>query len=259
MGHLSARALAVSAGERRLFEDIALDVPAGTFLAVVGPNGVGKTTLLRVLAGVAKPSAGVVYLDGASTLTLTSQERARRLTLLAGEPQADGMSVRETVAVGRYAHHSWWDWRRDNDDAVAVAEALAQVELTDFSERPLSTLSSGERARASLALALAQGAHTLLLDEPTSHLDVRFAQEVLALLQTIVRRGATVVAVLHDLNEAAAYADSVLLLAPQRVVSHAEPRTALAPDALQAAYGIEFDAFDAAAGYRVLARYAPRS
>jgi iron complex transport system ATP-binding protein len=254
VGHVSARGLAVEAGGRTLFSGFDLDVAPGELVAVVGPNGVGKTTLLRVLAGVAAARTGTVFIDAKPVRELTSSQRARALTLLESDgANADGMTVREAVTIGRYAHHAWWDWRRDGDDDEAVSDALERVGLSAFSDRPATSLSSGERSRLWLALALAQGATTLLLDEPTSHLDARFAQEVLGLLTAIAQRGSSVVAVLHDLNEAAAFATRVVVIAPGRVVASDVPRVALDPEVVSSAYGVGFDALESGSGYRVLA------
>src|SRR5581483_10944239 len=148
VGHLSAAKLEVRAGGRVLLSDVAMDFERGEFVAIVGANGVGKTTLLRVLAGIAKPGAGEVRLDGRPMSELAAGERARVLTFLTGEGgETEAMSVREAVAVGRYAHRPWWDWRRDDEDWAAVDAALARVQLAPFAERSLLTLSSGERAR----------------------------------------------------------------------------------------------------------------
>ena len=254
MGHLSARGVTVSIGSTPLLRDLELDVAEGEFIAIVGPNGVGKTTLLRTLAGLRSPDAGIVTLDGRPTCTMTAHQRALAIALLSHDGDTvDGLSVSEAVTIGRYAHHPWWDWRRNEADEAAVCEALQRVGLLPFASRPLADLSSGERARVFLAVALAQDAGTLLLDEPTSHLDVRFAHEVLALLAGIAQSGRTVVAVLHDLNEAAAYAQRIAVLAPGRILCYGKPRTALAPGVLAASYGMPFEALETPSGYRVLA------
>jgi iron complex transport system ATP-binding protein len=240
-------------GGRPLLEGIDFEVHPGELAAVVGPNGVGKTTLLGALAGLLRPAAGDVQLDGVPVATLSAGERARALTILAEEVDAGGISVREAVATGRFAHHAWWDWRRTEQDAAAAAAALRRVGLDELADRPFDSLSSGERQRGWIALGLAQGADVLLLDEPTSHLDVRYAHEVLALLRAVAREGATVVVVLHDLNEAAAYADRVALLGGGRLLGFGPPETELEPEALRRAYGVPFAAVDAGGARRVFA------
>ena len=148
------------------------------------------------------------------------------------------------MVTGRFAHHPWWDWRRTVADADAADAAIRRVGLDAFADRPFGTLSSGEQQRAWIALALAQGARVLLLDEPTSHLDVRYAHEVLGLLKRVATDGATVVVVLHDLNEAAAYADTVALLAGGALIAQGPPRAMIDPIPLERAYGVAFVAVD---------------
>lgn len=252
MGHVSLRGARITVGKRTLFERLDLDMLPGEFWAVVGPNGVGKTTLLRTIAGLQRLGSGDVLVDGTQLGRLTPRARAGYVALLTSETGApSGMSVRDVVATGRFASRAWWGWNERADDHAAAQEALARVGLAELADRPCETLSSGERQRAWLALALAQRARTILLDEPTSHLDVRFAREILSLLRNIAAAGTTIVAVLHDLNEAATFADRVALFGERSLLSAGPPRSALLPDALQRAYGIAFEAVDAAGAYRV--------
>jgi iron complex transport system ATP-binding protein len=225
-----------------LLEGIELDVAPGELVAVVGPNGAGKTTLLRTIAGFAAPDAGDVLIDGVELRALSTAERARSVTLLGSDGDgAQGLSVRDAVATGRFAHRPWWDWADGEGDRRATEAALRAVALEALAGRPIETLSSGERQRARLALALAQEAGVVLLDEPTSHLDARFALEILTLLRALAASPRCVVVVLHDLNEAAAIADTIVLLGEGRVLAVGPPETALDPALLERAYGVPFE------------------
>jgi iron complex transport system ATP-binding protein len=204
--------------QRPLLDDVSLTVPTGRLVALVGPNGVGKTTLLRAIAGMHPTTSGSIAIDGAEIARLSIGERARRVALLAAEETPpDNLRVRDVVAAARYAHHRWWEWRENESDAVAIATALAEVRMDAFGERVFTTLSSGERRNVWVALALAQETPSLLLDEPTSHLDLHVAQRMLALLRRLARAGKTILCALHDLNEAAACADAIAVLGDGRL------------------------------------------
>ena len=255
MGHLTLRGVRLALGERTLLDGIDLDVRPGELVAIVGPNGVGKTTLLRASAGFIAPAAGEIRIDGTALQTRDRAERARAVTLIGGDIETPhGMTVREVVVTGRFAHRAWWDWMVGDADLFAADAALERVALGQLRDRPFDTLSSGERQRAWLALALAQDARVLLLDEPTSHLDARYAVEILALLHGLARDGRAVVAVLHDLNEAAAIADRIAVLGEGTLLACDEPAKALDPAVLERAFGIAFDRVALAGGTRVLAR-----
>jgi ABC-type cobalamin/Fe3+-siderophores transport system ATPase subunit len=251
MGHLTAGGVRLVAGGRTLVRDAHFDARPGQITAIVGPNGSGKTTLLRVLAGVSRPVAGSVRLDGVAVARMSSGQRARLMTLLGSDATEPALTVREAVSTGRFAHHPWWDWRRTREDAASADEAIERVGLGALADRPFDTLSSGERQRAWIALALAQGANVLLLDEPTSHLDVRYAHDVLALLRAVARDDATVVVVLHDLNQAAEYADRVALIAGESLLGPTTPANLLDATTLERAYGVSFTAVDIGGARRV--------
>ncbi|MFD2092853.1 ABC transporter ATP-binding protein [Blastococcus deserti] len=190
-----------------------LQLPEGSFTAIVGPNGCGKSTLLRALGRLMRPAGGQVLLDGRAIARTPTREVAKVLGLLPQAPVApEGLTVAELVARGRHPHQSWLQqWSRD--DEAAVAEALAWTDLADLADRPVDELSGGQRQRAWISMALAQGTDLLLLDEPTTYLDLSHQVDVLDLVGRLhAERGRTVVVVLHDLNLAARYAERLVAL-----------------------------------------------
>ncbi len=259
MGHVTLRGVRIAIAECTLLEAFDLDIATGSFVAIVGPNGVGKTTLLRAMAGFEAPASGTVALDGRDLRGLAPNERARAIAALGTDSEAPhGMTVREVALCGRFAQRPWWQWTRTEDDLTATEAALARVGLAQSAGRLFDTLSSGERQRAWIGLALAQGAHVLLLDEPTSHLDARYAREILALLHEIASGGTTVVAVLHDLNEASAFADRIALFGRRQLLAYDAPSAALTSETLEAAYGIGFARAEVDGEMRVFARLKDR-
>jgi iron complex transport system ATP-binding protein len=255
---IELRDVALSIGGRTLLSGIDASVATGEFAAVLGPNGVGKTTLLRTIAGLHPLDAGEIVLDGVPAARLDSLERARRVAFVTGDETVfDALSVADVVAIGRFPYHRWWQWQARETDTNAVASALAEVKLEGFGDRLLSTLSAGERQRVWIALGLAQRTPILIVDEPTSHLDVRVAHEILGLLHRQARAGKTVVCALHDLNEAAAYADRIALLSDGRLAALQDPQTLLRGALLESVYGIEMERISLPGGrLRVLARQA---
>jgi ABC-type cobalamin/Fe3+-siderophores transport system ATPase subunit len=237
---LSASGLAVELGGSTIVHQIGLDLAPGEITALVGPNGSGKSTLLRTLARVLRPSTGAVLLDGRDLHARPSREVARRLALLPQEASApDGVTVRQLVELGRQPHVARLGFLRRRD-REAVDWALAAAGVESLAGRLVDTLSGGERRRAWLALALAQKTSLLLLDEPTTYLDVRHQLEVLELVRRLNREhGLTVCWVLHDLNAAAAFSDRMVWLRDGRVVANGTPAALLNPDLVRRTFDVE--------------------
>lgn len=221
---LRAHAVTLGYDRRRICTDLDLDVPDRRLTVVVGANACGKSTLLRGLARLLEPTAGTVVLDGHDIHRLRTREVATRLGILPQQPIApDGITVRELVARGRAPHQRWFrQW--SHADEHAVESALRLTRTDDLADRPVDELSGGQRQRAWIALALAQGTPLLLLDEPTTFLDLAHQVEVLDLLAGLVdAEDRTVVAVLHDLNLACRYAQHLVAMKDGAVVAAGPP------------------------------------
>ncbi|HTV92450.1 MAG TPA: ABC transporter ATP-binding protein [Verrucomicrobiae bacterium] len=251
-------AVAIGVAQRTLVRDIDARIDPGEFVAVLGRNGVGKTTLLRAMCGMRPVLQGSISLDGTPLRALSGNARARAIAFVTSDDaMIETLRVRDVVAIGRYAHHPWWEWRENAGDDAAIQRALRAVDLEAEAQRLFTTLSSGERQRVWIAMGLAQETSVLLLDEPTSHLDVRVAHEILALLRSLAREGRTVVCVLHDLNDAAAYADRLLLLGCERMLAFDVADRVLAPALIERAYGIAVSRVETPEGPRVFAAIRP--
>ncbi|WP_436387855.1 ABC transporter ATP-binding protein [Amycolatopsis sp. MEPSY49] len=238
-----ARELDVAYGSDVVVRAASVSLVAGTVTALIGPNGSGKSTLLRALARLHPPVAGTVtFADGADLRALSGKDIAKRITMLSQQRTAPGgVSVRELVEFGRHPHRSRWGGR-DPEGPAAVERALALTGLAALADRPVQALSGGQAQRVWLASCLAQDTALLLLDEPTTFLDLRYQVEILDVVRDLAdRHGVGVGVVLHDLDQAAAVADRVLLLEGGRVTADGSPADVLTSANLSRAYGIRVD------------------
>lgn len=210
---LHVRDLTVSYGAATIIDGLALDVPRGGVTTIVGPNGCGKSTLLRAVAGLIPRERGEVVLDGRNTAEMKRREIARTLAVLPQTPVApDGLTVRDLVGRGRHPHQTWLRQASEKDSAM-VDEVMELTQVAEFAERPLERLSGGQRQRAWIAMVLAQDTPLVLLDEPTTYLDLSHSVELLALIRRLADdMGRTVVMVLHDLNLAARFSDQLVVM-----------------------------------------------
>jgi len=235
---LTVRDLTLGYGGRPVVESVSLEIEPGEMVAIVGPNGSGKSTLLRGMSRLQKPDSGQVLLGESDIRAMGAREVARTLAILPQSPDAGSdLTVRELVWRGRYPHQGILQ-RATTADNEAVDWALTAADLHDFADRALGSLSGGERQRAWIALALAQQPRVLLLDEPTSFLDIQHQVEVMHLLRRLNREGMTVVAVLHDLVLAGRFADRIIALRQGRVVFDGAPLDVLKPEPLQYVFNV---------------------
>ena len=222
-----------------IVRELNLHIQRGTITALVGANGCGKSTLLRGLSRLLKPQKGTVYLSGQNIHTMKAKELAKQLGILPQAPSApEGLTVHELVSQGRYPHQSWFQQWSEQDEKI-VNNALVKTNLTMFADRPVDTLSGGQRQRAWIAMALAQQTDILLLDEPTTYLDLAYQMDVLDLLDELNAEGRTIVMVLHDLNQAARYADVIVALRGGQIVAQGTPEHVMTSANILQVFGLE--------------------
>jgi iron complex transport system ATP-binding protein len=233
---LRIEGVGVTIDARSIISDVDLVVAAGQLTALVGPNGSGKSTLLRTVYRALRPTTGVVRIGGDDAWRLRARDAARRRAVVTQHHGAgEDFTVAEVVAMGRGPHLGLFD-RESARDRDLVDDAIARVDLAWAAERMFGTLSGGERQRALLARALAQQAPLVILDEPTNHLDVRAQLDLLALVGDL---GVTLLAALHDLDQAAGYADRVAVLDSGRLVAAGHPDDVLTPDLIERVFGVQ--------------------
>ncbi|MDN5895881.1 MAG: ABC transporter ATP-binding protein [Nocardioides sp.] len=227
-------------GERTVVTDLSVRIPDHRVTVIVGANACGKSTLLRGMARLLKPVSGSVLLDGTAIHKSSTRDVARTLGLLPQSPiTPEGVSVVDLVGRGRHPHQGMFR-RWSSEDEEAVAEALSLTGTTELADRIVDELSGGQRQRVWIAMALAQGTELLLLDEPTTYLDVAHQVEMLDLLADLNQRcGTTIVMVLHDLNLSARYADHLVAMRHGEVIAEGEPTEVVTEDVVRDVFGLE--------------------
>ncbi|MDT0118240.1 ABC transporter ATP-binding protein [Microbacterium sp. PRF11] len=237
---LAAEGVTLGYGDRTIVDSLDLQIPPGRVTTIVGANACGKSTLLKAMARLLAPSAGQVLLDGKAIHRMPTRQVARVLGLLPQSPIApEGIAVSDLVSRGRHPHQGALSRWTSADDA-AVARALEATDVTHLADRPVDELSGGQRQRVWIAMALAQETDVLLLDEPTTFLDISHQVDVLDLLTDLNReRGTTVAMVLHDLNLAARYADHLVAMAQGEVVAAGDPADVLTEDTVRRVFGLD--------------------
>jgi iron complex transport system ATP-binding protein len=236
---LNAAALSLGYGDREVVTELDLTIPQGKLTMIVGANASGKSTVLRGLARLLKPRHGAVLLDGKSIHQMPTIEVASILGVLPQTPIApEGILVADLVGRGRYPHQGWFrHWNKEDD--AAVAEAMRATDTLDLAARPVDELSGGQRQRVWIAMALAQETDLLLLDEPTSFLDITHQVEILDLLtDLVIRRNRTVAVVLHDLNLAFRYANHLVAIKDGRVAAEGSPSEIVTPALVYDVFGL---------------------
>ncbi|SDN70849.1 iron complex transport system ATP-binding protein [Actinomyces ruminicola] len=226
--------------EHPVIDELTVRVEPGAVTMIVGPNACGKSTLLRALSRVLAPTAGQVLLDGEDIASLRPKSFARRVGMLAQSSIAPaGITVHELVARGRYPHQSLLhQWSEQDDEAVT--QAMERTHVADLARRRVASLSGGQRQRVWIAMALAQRTDVLLLDEPTTYLDLAHQVDVLELCRELnAELGTTIVAVLHDLNQACRYADRIIAMRSGRIMANGAPREVITPVLVQEVFGLE--------------------
>ena len=236
---IGATGLQVGYGDRTVIDNLDISIPDGKVTTIVGPNGCGKSTLLRSLVRLLKPTEGTVLLDGTDISSMRTKDVARIIGLLPQNPVApEGLTVSDLVSRGRHPHQSWYrQW--SPEDEVAVTQALEQTNCTDLADRTIDELSGGQRQRVWIALTLAQQTDIVMLDEPTTYLDLSHSIDVLDLVDDLCHKhGKTVIMVLHDLNLAVRYSDWLIVMRDGEIITEGPPAEVITTELLEAAFGL---------------------
>ncbi len=255
---LSAQHLSYEIEAKTLLDGVSLHADRGQLVGLIGPNGAGKSTLLRAISGILRYRGGAVRLEGTDLRSLSSKDVAAGLALVPQiAPYTHGFTAIELVLMGRYPHLRRFQIEGQEDNRIA-RDAMRLMEVEQFADRTLDTLSGGERQRVFVARALAQQPRILLLDEPTSNLDVLHQLKVFDLVRQLVDDGLTAVVAIHDLNMAARYCDRLMLMRGGRVLAEGTPEEVLSPETIESAFGVKSAVYrDPAAGSLAISLIGP--
>ncbi|KAF1683466.1 ABC transporter ATP-binding protein [Veillonella sp. R32] len=240
MDAITVQNLAVSFEQKEVLLDISWAVPTGAITTLIGPNGCGKSTLLKCITGSVKPQQGTISLGGRLTSSYSARQLAQQMAFLPQSPEVPkDMVVEELIYCGRFPHQNWWR-NTAGEDRKAVEEAMAVTKTTHLRQQRVASLSGGERQRVWIAMALAQEPEILLLDEPTTYLDINHQFEVMELLRRLNReQGLTVVMVLHELNQAARYSDQIAVLHKGQLAAVGTPKEVMTADLLKTVFSVD--------------------
>ncbi|AGB42205.1 ABC-type cobalamin/Fe3+-siderophore transport system, ATPase component [Halobacteroides halobius DSM 5150] len=240
MDNLETKSLVLSYGEEPIIDDLNIKIPKGKITVFIGSNGCGKSTLLRSLARLLKPKKGAVLLDGEKINNLSTKEVAKRLAILPQSPLTpEGLTVFELVKQGRYPYQNWLQQWSQEDEKM-VNKALEATKMTSLADRSVDSLSGGQRQRGWIAMTLAQATDTILLDEPTTYLDLAHQVEILDLLHDLNKEeDRTIIMVLHDLNLACRYADHIIAIKDKNVYTQGKPKEVVNAQMVREVFGME--------------------
>lgn len=237
---LKAQSLDIHYDHKKILQQFQLDVEKGDIVSIIGPNGSGKSTALKAMSRMIPVQKGTVFLDGKDLHSLGSKSISKQMSVLfqSNEAPAD-LTVEELVKYGRVPHKKWYE-RTSNEDLEIVEWAIEKTGLESYKQRQVSSLSGGEAQRAWIAMSLAQRPQVLLLDEPTTYLDIAHQLQLLELIHNVNRDlGMTIVMVLHDLNQASIYSDKICILSKGEVVDYGTPEKVMTEEMIRSVYGVE--------------------
>lgn len=240
MNSLSTEQLGIGYGDRVIVEDLNISIPKGKITTLIGPNGCGKSTILKTMSRIMRSHAGAVYLNGKAIHKMSTKDIAKDMAILPQTPEApSGLTVYELVSYGRFPHQSGFG-RLNDEDRQIIKWALEETGMAEFADRPIEALSGGQRQRVWIAMALAQGTELLLLDEPTTYLDLAHQLEILQLLDRLNKeQGRTILMVIHDLNHAARFSHYMIALKKGTVIREGTALEVMTPDILKQVFQID--------------------